>query len=413
MSPRVPLSAALFCLLAVPALAQQEYPAVLAGHAILPAESVIEAPADLATAGRVLPLQGHSGIKAMPDGTFWTITDDDSSTRTNSANAILFLNHYRVDWSRGIFDRLETVFLRDPDHKVPFRIVGESTGERYLTGADFDVEGFEWIGDTLWIGDEFGPFVLKADRTGRVLSVFQTAADGRPAPDHAMLAARTIPDSTGKASPRRSRGFEGFAASRDQKFLYGRLEGPMWDVGTNDVEKIGGKEATRIIEFDVAAERFTGRFWYYVAEQNGNALGDFKMVGPTNGLVIERDNGEGTPDKACGARKHDERCFLDVARFKRVYKIELSDGNAGKPVRKIGYVDLMRIADPDHRARQPLTDGVLAFPFFTIENVDAVDDRHIVVGNGNNLPFSSSRDPDRRDDHELVLLAVPEFLQAQ
>ena len=54
---------------------------------------------------------------------------------------------------------------------------------------------------------------------------------------------------------------------------------------------------------------------------------------------------------------------------------------------------------------------MLTLPFFTIENVDIVDERHIVVGNDNNLPFSSSRDPGRADDNELVLLEVGDFLK--
>jgi hypothetical protein len=56
---------------------------------------------------------------------------------------------------------------------------------------------------------------------------------------------------------------------------------------------------------------------------------------------------------------------------------------------------------------------VLTFPFFTIENVDIVDSRHIVVGNDNNLPFSSSREPNRADDNELVLLEVEALLNAR
>ena len=82
-----------------------------------------------------------------------------------------------------------------------------------------------------------------------------------------------------------------------------------------------------------------------------------------------------------------ENCFPDLAKFKRVYKVELSDANVGKPVRKIAYIDLMKIKDPDKKARKPLNDGVLTFPFFTIENVDRVDETHIIVGNDNNLPF--------------------------
>ena len=65
------------------------------------------------------------------------------------------------------------------------------------------------------------------------------------------------------------------------------------------------------------------------------------------------------------------------------------------------------------KARKPLNDGVLTFPFFTIENVDVVDDKHIVVGNDNNLPFSSSRLPNVADDNELVLLEVEALLKAK
>ena len=105
-------------------------------------------------------------------------------------------------------------------------------------------------------------------------------------------------------------------------------------------------------------------------------------------------------------------CFHDPARFKRVYKIEMSEANVGGAIRKIGYIDLMTIADPARLARKPLNNGVLTFPFFTIENVDIVDARHIIVGNDNNLPFSSSREPNKADDNELILLEVAEFLKA-
>jgi hypothetical protein len=37
----------------------------------------------------------------------------------------------------------------------------------------------------------------------------------------------------------------------------------------------------------------------------------------------------------------------------------------------------------------------------------------IVVGNDDNLPFSSSREPSKADDNQLVLLEVGEFLRAR
>lgn len=50
-------------------------------------------------------------------------------------------------------------------------------------------------------------------------------------------------------------------------------------------------------------------------------------------------------------------------------------------------------------------------PFFTIEDVDIVDDQHIIVGNDNNFPYSSSREPNKADDNELILLNVESLLK--
>ena len=171
----------------------------------------------------------------------------------------------------------------------------------------------------------------------------------------------------------------------------------------------------RILEFDVQNETWTGRSWFFPLEQKGLAIGDFNMIDTSTGLIIERDNGEGTADRACAAGQKGPDCFHDLARFKRIVKIEMSDANVGKSVRKVGYIDLMKIADPDRKAKQGAIDGVLPFPFFTIENVDVVDLAAgiIIVGNDNNLPFSSSRDPNKADDNELVLLQVKELLAAK
>ncbi|MFY7958788.1 MAG: esterase-like activity of phytase family protein [Elsteraceae bacterium] len=442
------LAAALSCA-AFPALADQPFPATLVGHAILPAESFIPAPADapedLKSAGKYTtgkrvdmlgavmgksferdtgvklpfpgqPLQGHSGIKRMADGSYWVLTDNGSGSKANSPDSMLYLNRWNIDFATGTWKHLETIFLHDPDKKVPFRIVHEGTAKRYLTGSDFDTEGFQWINDTLWIGDEFGPYLLKADRAGKILAVFDTMADGKPvrSPEHWAVASPATPTATySNVNLRRSKGYEGFARSVDGKFLYGLLEGPLWDAEKKDVEKVDGKEAARILEFDVASEKWTGRYWHYAFELNGNAIGDFNMIDGTTGLVIERDNGEGTADKACAPGLRGTDCFPDIAKFKRVYKIELSDANAGKPVRKIGHIDLMAIQDPDKKARKPLNNGVLTFPFFTIENVDIVDATHIIVGNDNNLPFSTSREPNKADDNEMILLEVGDFLKAK
>ncbi|MFM1855591.1 MAG: hypothetical protein RLZ83_900 [Pseudomonadota bacterium] len=443
-------AAALIAAASLPAvtLAQQAYPATLAGHAVMPALTLIEAPADapadLRVAGKFTtprrvdqigsieglsagrptgvklpfagqPVQGHSGIKRMADGSYWLLTDNGAGRKSNSPDFMLFLARYEVDFASGQFKRLETVFLHDPDKKVPFRIANEGTAQRYLTGSDFDLESFQIAGGALWIGEEFGPYLIKTDLKGRVLAVFETQVDGKVvrSPDHPDVLTPGLPSELVKFQVPRSKGFEGMASSPDGRMLYPMLEGPIWDEAKNALETVDGRRYLRVLEFDVAAERWTGRHWKFVLEANHHAIGDFNMIDATTALVIERDNGEGTADKACPAGQRRPDCFHDLPKFKRVYKIEMSEANVGGPVRKIGYIDLMNIADPRGLARKPLTNGVLTFPFFTIENVDIVDRRHIVVGNDNNLPFSSSREPNRADDNELVLLEVEALLQAR
>ncbi|WP_341888159.1 esterase-like activity of phytase family protein [Variovorax sp. YR752] len=433
------------------AAAQTAFPATLAGHAVLPAQSFVaapkDAPADLQASGKFTtgkrvealgtveglsagrgtgvsvpfkgqPLQGHSGIKKMDDGSFWVLTDNGAGAKANSPDFMLYLNHYKVDFKSGKFNRLNTIFLHDPDKKVPFRIVHEGTKQRYLTGSDFDPESFQFAGGALWIGEEFGPFLIKADLKGKVLAVFDTQVDGKAvrSPDHPAVTTPGAPGLPGGGVDfqiKRSKGFEGMASSKDGSKLYALLEGPVWNAETKDYEKLDGKEALRVLEFDVASEKWTGRHWKYALEANGHAIGDFNMIDGTTGLIIERDNGEGTSDKACPEGQKRTDCFHDIAKFKRVYKVELSDANVGGVVRKIGYIDLLNIADPNKLARKPLNDGVLKFPFFTIENVDVVDATHIVVGNDNNLPFSTSREPNKADDNELVLLEAGALLQAK
>ncbi|WP_438998340.1 esterase-like activity of phytase family protein [Variovorax beijingensis] len=444
-SSSIALAAALAC---GHASAQTAYPATLAGHAVLPAQSFVAAPrdasADLQASGKFTsgkrvealgtveglsagrgtgvsvpfkgqPLQGHSGIKKMDDGSFWILTDNGAGAKANSPDFMLYLNHYKVDFKSGRFNRLNTIFLHDPDKKVPFRIVHEGTKQRYLTGSDFDPESFQFAGGALWIGEEFGPFLIKADRKGKVLAVFETQVDGKAvrSPDHPAVTTPGAPGGAVDFQVKRSKGFEGMAASKDGSKLYALLEGPVWNAEAKDYEKLDGKEALRVLEFDVATEKWTGRHWKYPLEANGHAIGDFNMIDATTGLIIERDNGEGTSDKACPEGQKRSDCFHDIAKFKRVYKIELSEANAGGAVRKIGYIDLLNMADPAKLARKPLNDGVLKFPFFTIENVDVVDATHIVVGNDNNLPFSSSREPNKADDNELVLLEAGALLQAR
>lgn len=430
---------------------EKEFSAKLVGHAVLPANTIVKAPENapqhLHTSGKFTtadrrraeglgtvpgkdgvrptglslpfdgqPVQGFSGIKANGDGTFWSLSDNGFGSKLNSSDAALMLHHLKFDWEAGTVDRLKTVFLTDPDKKAPFPIVLEGSDERFLTGADFDVESIQPVSDGFWIGEEFGPYLLKFDSEGKLTDVFATVVDGEPvrSPDHPEL---TLPANPTAKNPafnlKRSGGYEGLAMSKDGGKLYGLLEGPRY-MADGSLEEADGKTVLRIVEFDVAGKKWTGRSWLYPLAEGGEAIGDFNMIDATTALVIERDNGAGVTARACAdpaAPKPD--CFARASKVKRVYKIEMTDENAGNAVRKIGYVDLLNISDPDNRKRQGGGDGFYDMPFVTIENVDVVDDSHIIVGNDNNLPFSAGRALDKADDNEFVLLEVGELLKAK
>ncbi|HEY5959421.1 MAG TPA: esterase-like activity of phytase family protein, partial [Polyangiaceae bacterium] len=109
------------------------------------------------------------------DGSFWALADNGYGSIENSADFRLRI--YRVapdlktrDGGSGNVSVESYIELRDPDHKVKFAIVNQFTTERVLTGADFDVESLRIAPDgTLWIGDEFGPFLLHFDASGKLL----------------------------------------------------------------------------------------------------------------------------------------------------------------------------------------------------------------------------------------------------
>lgn len=426
---------------ALPAFAQEEFTATLAGHAVLPADTLVPAPEDapafVQTAGKFAngtyrrdaepteppafplagqPVQGFSGIKTLGDGTYLVLTDNGFGNKPGSPDTLLMFHHLRPDFETGEVEMLETVFISDPNQVIPFRIVNEASETRYLTGGDLDTEGFQPIGDLVYIGDEFGPYVIAVEReTGIVVSFFETYADGElvMSPDNPAL---QLPNPGGDLPAynlRRSRGYEGFAASPDGTMIYGLLEGALYDAEAGAYENIDGFEASRILMFDVAAGDWTGEYFLYPFEANGHAIGDFNMIDENRALVIERDGGQGDAELACEAGAT-ENCFANPALFKRVYLISFEGVESGEPIEKLAYIDLLDIADPDGLARLGMReDGRFTFPFVTIEDVDIVDDTHIIVGNDNNYPFSVGRALNTLDNNEFILLEVGDFLAVE
>ncbi|MEH6775008.1 MAG: esterase-like activity of phytase family protein, partial [Cereibacter changlensis] len=228
MINRLLLSSLALLPLAGAASAEERFPARLSGHAVLPALSLVappaDAPRDAWTSGKFTgaarndrpmtvmgdtgashgkratgislpflgqPLQGFSGfaMQRAEDGSIYALTDNGFGTKANSPDALLFFHRLTPDFETGAVELHETVFLHDPDGKAPFRIAYEGTDSRYLTGADFDPESIQLLDGELWIGEEFGPWLIRADLDGRVTGVFATRQGDTElrSPDNAAL----------------------------------------------------------------------------------------------------------------------------------------------------------------------------------------------------------------------------------
>ncbi|MFM2402972.1 MAG: hypothetical protein RL223_852 [Pseudomonadota bacterium] len=442
------LAAALAALAVAPAQAQIEVQAVLAGHAALPYDTTVAAPADagafFATAGKfatanrqrtealgsqkaqtfvgdpkhlrhtggALPIrgqavQGFSGIVSLGGGEFLTLTDNGFGNKINSHDALLMVHRVRADWASGRAERLATTFLHDPDRKIPFAIQNEASDKRYLTGVDFDIESIQVVNGEWWIGDEFGPYVLRTDATGRVLGVVETVVGGKPlrGPDHYLNGRLGNLPGEVAFEVRRSGGFEPMAQSPDGRTLYPMFEWPLYDAASKGFERHGGQTYTRILELDVATRSYGTRQWKYKFEVDGNVAADFQLLDATTGLVIERDDASEGVAPACPGESRAD-CFSHPARFKRIYKIDLAQVDADGFVRKVAFIDLTRIANPDRRAKIGPNEAVFAMPHLGPEGLAIVDAGHIVVVNDNNFPYSAGRVPDKPDDNELVLLDI-------
>src|SRR6266511_3173972 len=245
---------------AAPATAADDRPPMLLGRAILPSDAYQPGPPSGAfiTGDNGVtppfpgqPIPGFSAVLDAGHGEFWAMPDNGYGAKTNSGDFLLRLYKIRPDFKTaaagtGTVAVLGFLQLRDPDGKGPFALF---RSDRLLTGADFDLESVRQAKDgSFWFGEEFGPFLLHTDATGKVLAA-PVPLPGVQSPQNPFLA---DPDAW---TLRASRGFEGMARSVDGKLLYPMLEGAL----RNDPDP-----RRRILnEFDLHTGAYTGRTWQY------------------------------------------------------------------------------------------------------------------------------------------------------
>ena len=165
------------------------------------------------------------------------MSDNGFGNKANSPDFELRVHRIVADPGSGVTTVADGGFgLSDPDRLIPWTIWRDGgcaaapalpagytcpAPDRVLTGWDFDIESFQVAPDgTFWFGDEFGPFLLHTDATGRLLAA-PIPTPGVASPSNPTLSPGGVPNLAN------SKGYEGLAISPDGRTLYPLLEGPI------------------------------------------------------------------------------------------------------------------------------------------------------------------------------------------
>lgn len=317
-------------------------------------------------------VQGFSAVlQSSAENNFYFLTDNGFGEKSNSADVLLRLYEVQIDFNdsnnkKDAVTPLRFINIKDSDKKLTFKIQADYSHyydvprnpnvdidiseNRWLTGADIDPESVRIDKNGyLWLGDEFGPFLLKIDSSGKVLR------SEIPLPDV------TSPDNPNitnlKPNLPSTGGFEGMAINPSGDLLYPMLEAKV----EGDAEK-----TLRIYQFDVNAERYTDVIFHYRLDAQASNIGDFIAVNEHEFLVLERNTATKLEDKP----------------FKKVYLIDINQIDDKQFVQKRELVDLMQLHDPNDLNK----DGQLtyAFAYSHIENLLIVDKSTLMLANDNN-----------------------------
>lgn len=319
------------------------------------------------------PVQGFSGLLHNPDGTYDVLSDNGYGTKANSADFVLRIQRIAPDFTTGAIDVVGGINLTDPYHQVTFPLV---RADRVLTGSDFDPESIVRESDgSYWLGEEFGPFLLHADRAGRLIGA-PIAIPGVFSPENPWRG-----DTPANLNP--SRGLESLIRSPDGHTLYPLLEGTV----------AGDTAGTlRLYEFDVDGARYTGRRWTYRMDDPSHSVPDAIAIDANRFLALERDGGQG-----------------DAAVFKRVFLVDRREHNDDGTLRKTLVADLLNLANPHHVGG---FGDPFRFPFLTIEGLVLLSDQTVGVVNDNNFPSSDGRVAGVPDNDEFIVIRLDRDLHA-
>jgi hypothetical protein len=368
----------------------------LVGWAVLPVETYAEGPASgtLLPPGVVngitfpLPGQPVQGFSSMVDGRtpgeYLAMPDNGFGGKATSKDFLIRAYYIRPDFKTATMGSGSVIVddhisFRDPNGLIGFPIVNGATADRLLTGGDIDPESLDRAhnGD-LWVGDEFGPWILHFDSAG-VLLDRPFEIPGVRSPNNPWLngASATHPN---------SRGFEAMAMTPDGKYLYAALEGAT--VADQDQRR------RHVYEFSIGNASLTGRTWEYQTTDERFMVSDMAALDEHRFLLIERDAGIG----------------LNVE-FRAVNVVDLRRLDDHGFLVQRTVVDLTAIPDPQLISLPAIHPGDVGLgdPFKvvceSVETVHPIQGDRLLVACDNNFP-NKGRNPNLADDNEFIVVKV-------
>jgi hypothetical protein len=389
----LPAALAAFACAVAPAQAAHKQPELLK-RAVLPADASAPAPfprrAGHGPGARSGRHPARGGFSALLDAgkkdTFWAMPDNGFGSKANSRSFLLRVYQVKADFETrrggsGDVEILDWITLRDPDRRIPWAIVNGDTPQRLLTGGDLDLESMRVDRDgDLWFGEEFGPFLVHTDATGKVLEA-PIPLPGVTSPDFPADAPGAP---AGPANLGRSNGFEGMAISHDGRTLYPILEGAV----EGDDPRV-----RRLYTFDIDARRYEDGYLPYEVADPTHLVSDFTRLDDRRFIALERDNLEGA-----------------AARHKKAFVIDPRVRTATETPIKREVVDLLNVRDPAGISLpgRPGDVGLgdpFSMPYVTLESVLPLGGGRLAFVNDTNFG-SRGRNPELPDPSDLVVVRV-------
>ncbi len=316
-------------------------------------------------------VQGFSGgFRTNEEGVYYFVSDNGYGSKNSSASVLLRLYQANikfndVDGSSNSVDVNKYLNFNDIDARLSFKIqadyshyyndnannlVDSSIREkRLLTGADLDPESIRMDKNgNIWIGEEFGPFLVKTNQNGKVLRK-EISIPNLISPDSPHL-------DGAKPTIQTSAGFEGMAINPLGNKLYPMLEKSVIGDPTGIL---------RLYQFDIDKEQFDDISYKYQLDKAATEIRELTAINEKEFLVIEQNTA------------------VDRLAYKKVYHFSIEGVANDGLVTKTEVADLMNISDPNDLNRDD--NPRFIFPFATIENLIILDSQTLLIANDNNF----------------------------